>query len=170
MGKLLIGRYGEEPSAESIPMSLKDCHLKLGLRPTNYVSEGEPDFFNESDGAFGKYLVFKADAEDMTGPLWKPGYYLLPVDPGQALNLLKGVDRTPLSGRRRPVQLQAPEDVPPEVLTRAKAWVEQTQSSLMDCECATLEGRVKPPFGLRRQWNVSLGCPKRCQPVLKGSV
>ncbi len=81
MGKLLSGKYGAGPDAESIPLSLKECNQKLNMKPSDFVSEGTPKFFEKDFGAGGRYLLFLADAEDIKeSSVWKVGYYLLPLE------------------------------------------------------------------------------------------
>src|SRR5258706_11359573 len=90
MGKLLSGRYGAEPDAESIALTLKECNQKLNLKPSDFVSEGPPKFFEKAFGAAGRYLLYLADEEDVRGsPIWKRGYYLLPLAAKDVLSALE---------------------------------------------------------------------------------
>src|SRR5882724_5390358 len=90
MGKLLSGRYGAEPDAESIELSLKECNQKLNLKPSDFVSEGSPKFFEKAFGAAGRYLLYLAEEKDVRGsPIWKMGYYLLPLEAKDVLSALE---------------------------------------------------------------------------------
>src|SRR5438477_548985 len=85
MGKLFVGHYGQPPSAESL-VALRDCHQRLGLKPTDFVSEEPPDFYKKARGATGKYLVFQIEASEVANnAFWKPGYYLLPLEAADVL-------------------------------------------------------------------------------------
>jgi len=169
MGKLLSGRYGNEPEAESIELPLRDCHMKLGLKPSDFISVGEPDFFNKAYGASGHYLVYRLHAKEVEGsPLWKAGYYLLPI---QAADVLKAFEKSKLriSGPREylPVEHEDPETViPPEVLKRAHHWTQESQPLFFRCGCDKLQLKIFVPWGLRRRWKARLRCPGRCQPAL----
>ena len=93
MGKLLSGRYGSQPDAESIALSLRDCNQKLNLKPSDFVSEGHPKFFEKAFGAAGRYLLFFAEDDDVQGnPIWRRGYYLLPLE---AKDVLAALDEIP---------------------------------------------------------------------------
>lgn len=165
MGKLLTGRWGEPPEAESVPISLKDCNQKLGMKPSDFVSAGTPTFFEKKHGAAGRYLVFLSDADEVAGsPLWKSGYYLLPIEAIDVLKALKGL-RVDNAGKILPVQVESDETPPAHVQEALDKWVAQCQPLFFKCRCDHLELRVKKPWGLRRRWKVRLRCPDRCQPV-----
>src|SRR4051812_379591 len=86
MGKLLTGRFGQLPEAESVPITLRDCNQRLSLKPSDFISSGLPDFFNQAYGAKGRYLVFQVDDSEVSNnPIWKPGYYLLPLEAAEVL-------------------------------------------------------------------------------------
>src|SRR5688500_9811355 len=81
MGILLSGHYGNPPEAESGRLTLQDCSARLSLKPSDFVSAGEPDFFKKKYGVKGRYLLFKAAEDEVQGsPVWKAGYYLLPLE------------------------------------------------------------------------------------------
>lgn len=165
MGKLLTGHYGEEPEAESISITLGECHQKLSLKPSDFVSEGPPRFFEKSFGTKGRYLLFFMDAKEVAGnPVWRAGYYLLPIEATEVLRALKGVKRAP-TGPILPVRVEAEKAPPPEVQKRVDDWVAQAQPLFFRCTCQYLELDVKPPWGLRRRWKLRLRCPDRCQPA-----
>lgn len=170
MGKLLTGHYGRPPEAESVPLPLADASQKLGLKPSDFVSEGPPNFFEKAFGAPGRYLVFLTEAGEVQGsPVWKPGYYLLPVE---AAGILKALERNRQdaaaagAGRALPVQLEAKATPPPGVQERLDAWVAQAQPLFFKCGCDRLELKLDAPWGLRRRWKARLRCPKHCQPPL----
>jgi hypothetical protein len=171
MGKLLTGRYGNPPGAESTEIALRDCYQRLGMKPTDYVSAGEPKFFKHAFGATGRYLVFLVESAEIgSNPVWKPGYYLLPID---ALDVLKTFDRKhlPDDGRRRlRVDFDAPEGMPADVRERANRFAEESQPLFFKCTCDHLEMKIKAPWGLRRRWKAQLKCPKRCQPALTATI
>src|SRR5438309_11638262 len=90
MGKLLTGRYGAGPEAESISLSLKECNQKLNLKPSDFVSEVPPKFFEKAFGAAGRYLLFLAEDDDVQGnPIWRRGNYLLPLEAKDVLAALE---------------------------------------------------------------------------------
>ncbi len=170
MGKLLTGHYGREPEAESIPLTLTDASQKLGLKPSDYVSEGSPRFFEKAFGAPGRYLVFLADAgETKESPVWKPGYYLLPLEAADVLKALEKNRQNAAAagdGRALPVQLETKTLPPPDVQERLDIWVAKAQPLFFKCGCNHLELKLDAPWGLRRRWKARLRCPKRCQPAL----
>src|SRR6185295_10153645 len=91
MGKLLVGHYGSPPDAESTTISLRDCHQRLGLKPSDFVSAEEPDFFKKSRRALGKYLVFQIHAGEIgNAAMWRVGYYLLPLE---AMDVLRAFSK-----------------------------------------------------------------------------
>jgi hypothetical protein len=168
MGKLLTGRYGSPPDAEStksIPLS--DCNQKLGLKPSDFVSQDDPDFFRKSFGTHGHYLVLQLEPEELKGnPIWKPGYYLLPLG---AIDVLKAFEKdrqapAPASTDRLPLQIEAKATPTDDVLVRAKQWAEKSQPLFFKCGCPHLELRLDAPHALRRRWKARLRCPRRCQP------
>lgn len=166
MGKLLTGRYGDRPEAESMEIPLRDCHQRLGMKPTDFVSQGEPKFFTRSFDAGGRYLVFLLPPEEAAGSgVWKAGYYLLPLS---ALDALKAFGKKPAgsaaSGRRLPVQIECKREIPPEIRQRAERWGEDSQPLFFKCGCDHLEMRLDPPWALRSRWRAKLRCPDRCQP------
>lgn len=165
MGKLLTGHYGESPEAESIPLSLAECNLKLGLKPSDFVSEGEPKFFEKSFGTKGRYLLFHLETKEIAGnPIWKAGYYLLPIEAIDVLKALQGVKRADV-GKILPVKMESKETPPPAIQERIDAWVFNAQPLFFKCSCDFLELQVKAPWGLRRHWKLKLRCPDRCQPT-----
>jgi len=171
MGKLLIGRYGSKPNAESTSLSIKDCHLKWGLKPSDFVSLDTPPFFKDSDNARGMYLVYKAEPEDLgSTPQWRAGYYLLPVDPAAHMNAILGQENVAVSTAKRPVHLESKNDVPPEIQERALAWASHSQTMLFSCACTSLTLKLSSPWSLRRRWEAKLVCPNRCQPALKSVI
>lgn len=169
MGKLLSGRYGEPPEAESYgAISLNECHQKLGMKPSDFVSVGEPEFFNRSFGSKGRYLVFCVDAKEVgSNPIWKAGYYLLPIE---AVEVLKAFERNRKGAgpaNLLPVQLKRLDTpVPDDILKRAEEWGRQCQPLFFKCACDTLSLKLSPPWGFRRRWKAKLQDPGRCQPAL----
>lgn len=173
MGLLLTGKYGNPPEAESGRLSLQDCSVRLGLKPSDFVSVGEPAFFAEKFGTRGRYLVFRVAEEEVKGsPVWKAGYYLLPLD---AIDVIAAMDRG-RSGARASEAKRLPYDVecsvqpPPEVLRRVQQWVDQSQPLFFKCICERLQLRLDPPWGFRRAWKARLRCPGKCQPPLSTVV
>jgi len=166
LGKLLSGRYGEPPRAESVPLSLKDCSQRLGLKPSDFISQGEPNFFKKSFGAGGRYLIFLVEETDVqSSPVWKAGYYLLPLEAADVLKVFLP-EKEPNAGPALPVRVET-KGVPPEIIAdRAKRWAEESQPLFFKCGCDYLELKLQAPWGLRRQWKAVLRCPKRCQPAL----
>jgi len=169
MGKLLTGRYGEEPEAESMEIPLKDCHTRLGMKPSDFVSEGPPKFFRRSFDAGGRYLVFLLNESEAAGnAIWKPGYYLLPME---ALNALKAFGKNAAAGGRKlPVNVECKVEIPPEVGQRALKWSEECQPLFFKCKCDHLELKLDAPWALRRRWRARLRCPDRCQPVMSEAI
>jgi hypothetical protein len=167
MGKLLIGRYGEQPEAESIEISLRDCNQRLGMKPSDFVSADEPDFFRKKYGAMGKYLVFQVSADEIKeAAIWRAGYYLLPLS---AMDVLKAFGRvTPGQGEasKRPVEIESKQPAPAQVLERINRWVVQTTPLFFECHCTELLLKLDPPVLFRRTWKARLTCRKRCQPAV----
>jgi hypothetical protein len=167
VGKLLTGRYGEAPEAESATLTVMECHQRLSLKPSDYVSEGAPDFFNKSYSAKGRYLVFQVDATEVQGnPVWKPGYYLLPIEAAAVLEALSKRRTAGNSERALPVQLESKETPPEQIAALARNWAASSQPLFFKCKCDHLEMRLDAPWGLRRRWKARLRCPNRCQPAL----
>jgi hypothetical protein len=168
MGKLLSGHYGAEPDAESMVLSLKECNQKLNLKPSDFVSEGAPKFFEKAFGASGRYLLFLADEKDVQeSPVWKMGYYLLPLEAKDVLSALeKHKGKSAESGAVLPFEWEEDPEAPEEIKKRATKWAEASQPLFFKCTCKSLRLRLYPPWGLRRRWKVRLRCPKRCQPPL----
>src|SRR6266513_65927 len=125
MGKLLVGHYGEKPEAESIEITLRDCHQRLGLKPSDFVSVEAPNFFQHRLGAKGRYLVFELDKKEIgDAAAWRPGYYLMPLEAADVLRALNQDRAAVRSGEKRPVTLQSKQDPPPDVLDRAQRWAD----------------------------------------------
>jgi len=169
MGKLLTGHFGVPPEAESVPLSLMECNQKLGLKPSDFVSVGAPKFFEKDFGAPGRYLVFLVEeSETKDSPIWKPGYYLLPLEAAEVLKALAR-NRRAASGADPlvlPVQWEAEEMPPPGVKARLDHWVSKCQPLFFTCGCDHLELKLDKPWGLRRKWRARLRCPRKCQPPL----
>lgn len=166
MAKLLTGKYGEEPEAESIEVPLKDCHQRLSMKPSDFVSEGPPRFFRHSFEAGGRYLVcLVSEAEIAGNPIWKPGYYLLPLKAVDALKLFQKGGPALAGQRILPVTVESRAEVPPQVMDRARRWADQCQPLFFKCSCDHLELKLDAPWALRKHWRVRLRCPDRCQPV-----
>jgi len=168
MGKLLSGKYGSGPDAESIPLSLKECNQKLNLKPNDFVSEGAPTFFEKSFGSSGRYLLFLTDEADVKdSSVWKTGYYLLPLD---AKDVLAALDKRKggASGEREilPIDWETQVDSPEHIKAKAMTWARESQPLFFKCVCPRLSLRLYPPWALRQRWKVRLRCPKRCQPPL----
>jgi len=168
MGKLLSGHYGAEPEAESIPLSLKECSQKLNLKPSDFVSEGPPKFFEKDFGAAGRYLLFLTDPREVReSPVWKTGYYLLPLEAKDVLAALeKRRDGATEEQRILPIEWESESGVPAEIREKAMAWANASQPLFFKCICKNLTLRCYPPWALRRRWKARLRCPKRCQPPL----
>ncbi len=169
MGKLLVGHYGGPPEAESIVISLKECHQRLGLKPSDFVSPEEPNFFRKQHRAVGKYLVFYAEPKEVSeAAVWQTGYYLLPLD---AADALKVFDKNKIiqggGGQQRPIEIECKTAVPDDVMKRAQRWNEQSQPLLFQCHCSQLLLKLDAPSLIRRHWKARLTCRKRCQPDLK---
>jgi len=168
MGKLLSGHYGAPPESESIPLSLKECNQKLSLKPSDFVSEGAPKFFDKDFGASGRYLLFQTDDHDLKGAsAWRPGYYLLPLEAKDVLSALKKhrggqADET----RVLPIELEASPETPRDIQHQALEWGKTSQPLFFKCRCDHLELRLYPPWALRHRWKARLRCPKRCQPPM----
>jgi hypothetical protein len=166
VGKLLSGRYGSAPEAESVSLTLKECRQKLGLKPTDLVSIGPPRFFERSFGAGGHYLLFQPDSEEVAdSAVWKPGYYLLPLEAKDVLAALSKHRSGRLAdGRVLPVEWEKESDAPELIKARALKWAMATQPLFFKCGCEVLQLRLQPPWALRKRWRARLRCPKRCQP------
>jgi len=168
MGKLLMGRYGEEPQAEStLPISLRECHQRLSLKPTDYISAGAPDFFNRAYGAKGRYLVFLVEPSEAQGnAIWRPGYYLLPLEAADVLRAFDKNKRGPSEGRALPVEIESKDAVPPEIMALAQRWAQECQPLFFKCKCDHLTLKLTAPWAMRRRWKSRISCPDRCQPTL----
>ncbi len=168
MGKLLSGRYGAEPDAESVDLSLKECNQKLNLKPSDFVSEGPPKFFEKAFGASGRYLLYLADKVDvLDSPIWKPGYYLLPLEAKNVLSALEKHKNAPGEGIKvLPIEWERDTTAPDVIKKKAMDWAIASPPLFFKCVCKKLELRLYPPWALRRQWKARLRCPKRCQPAL----
>ena len=168
MGKLLSGHYGAKPDAESMSLSLKECNQKLNMKPSDFVSEGEPKFFEKAFGASGRYLLFLANEEDVVGsPIWKPGYYLLPLEAKDVLSALdKHKNASAQGGTVLPIEWEKESNAPEQIKKKAMAWAVTSQPLFFKCICKQLELRLYSPWGLRRRWKARLRCRKRCQPAL----
>src|SRR5882724_9510019 len=117
MGKLLSGHYGSKPDAESVTISLRECNQQLNMKPSDFVSEGAPTFFEKAFGAAGRYLLFQADPDDIQGnPIWKVGYYLLPLE---AKEVLAALQKTRKRGDEEntvlPIEWETMVDAPEEI-------------------------------------------------------
>jgi hypothetical protein len=173
MGKLLIGKYGQPPDAESVTISLRDCHQRLGLKPSDFVSSEDPNFFHRRvKGALGRYLVFQLEASEIQdAAVWRPGFYLLPLDAADVLNAFSKQEVARASkGSARPYELESKQPLPDDVLARAQQWAERSQPLLFKCHCAKLVLKMEGPTFLRRYWKARLTCRKRCQPALKSRI
>ena len=168
MGKLLSGRYGFQPDAESVPLSLRECNQKLNLTPSDFVSEGEPKFFKKAFGAGGRYLLFWVPAGEVKdSPIWKPGYYLLPLEAKDVLSALERHKGAALKeGPILPIEWDDEDEAPIAVKERALRWAAASQPLFFRCTCKNLELRLYSPWAMRRRWKARLRCPKRCQPAL----
>ena len=168
MGKLLSGHYGDVPEAESIPLSLKECSQKLNLKPSDLVSEGPPKFFEKDFGAGGRYLLFQTDPADVKdSPVWKSGYYLLPLEAKDVLAALEKHRGGAFEGQRiLPIEWETESNAPAAIQEIAMAWANASQPLFFKCTCKNLTLRCYPPWALRQRWKARLRCPKRCQPPL----
>jgi hypothetical protein len=168
MGKLLSGHYGHPPDAESIDISLKECNQKLNLKPSDFVSVGAPTFFKKAYGARGRYLLFLLPAEELEGnPIWKEGYYLLPLEAADVLDALeRHKGKFQFAAEKLPIKIQYDGTPPPKVVERAEKWADKSQPLFFKCRCTALELELIPPWALRRHWKARLRCPKRCVPPL----
>jgi len=168
MGKLLSGHYGSLPVAESIPLTLKECSLKLSMKPADFVSAGPPKFFEKAFGVKGRYLLFLTDADEIAGSaVWKFGYYLLPLEAKDVLTALsKHKGRIFGDPRIMPVEWEVEPDAPEPVKKRALKWAAESQPLFFTCGCKSLQLRLQTPWALRRRWRARLRCPRRCQPPL----
>ena len=168
MGKLLSGHYGSGPEAESIPITLRECSQKLNLKPNDFVSIGPPRFFEKAFGAKSRYLLFLPDPEEVEGSIvWKPGYYLLPLEAKDVLSALSKVTgRGSAEDRVLPVEWEKDFDAPKSIKEKAMKWATATQPLFFQCGCPCLKLRLQPPWALRRRWRARLRCAERCQPPL----
>jgi hypothetical protein len=168
MGKLLSGHYGAKPDAESIALSLKECNQKLNLKPSDFVSEGAPKFFEKAFGASGRYLLYLADDKDVQGnPIWKAGYYLLPLEAKDVLSALeKHKNASAVGGTVLPIEWEKDPAASEELKRKAIEWAVASQPLFFKCVCKQLELRLYAPWSLRRRWKARLRCRKRCQPPL----
>lgn len=169
MGKLFVGHYGNPPDAESATITLKDCHQRLGMKPSDFVSESEPPFFRKKHGAMGRYLVFLLEPQE-SATVWKAGYYLLPLEAADILKVFNKQQLVEGGAVKRPYQMECKEAPPPDVLKRAERWADESQPLLFDCKCPELTLRLDAPHLLRRTWRIRLSCPKRCMPALKAQI
>ncbi len=168
MGKLLSGRYGSKPQAESFSLSLTECAQKLNLKPSDFVSEGPPQFFEKSFGSSSHYLLFYVSSEDVKDkPIWKTGYYLLPLE---AKEVLAAIER-----RRRgaseeenllPLEWEEEAEAPPPIKDKAMAWGRKSQPLFFLCSCKSLKIRLYPPWAMRTKWKARLRCAGKCQPPI----
>jgi hypothetical protein len=169
MGKLLTGHYGDVPEAESTTISLSDCRQRLGLKPTDFVSGGAPDFFNKAYGTKGRYLLFQVDEKEVVGnAVWKAGYYLLPMEAAEVLRVFqRNQGRGAATGQRiLAVEIESKDTPPDDVKARAEKFARESQPLFFTCKCDHLEMKLSAPWGLRRRWKAKLACPDRCQPTL----
>jgi hypothetical protein len=168
MGKLLSGRYGHSPEAESIPLTLQECHQKLNLRPSDFVSMGSPAFFRKSFGSHGKYLLFQVEPDELQDSVvWKAGYYLLPIDAAAVLEALeKHKRKSGLEGDVLPIEWEEISQAPLAIQQRAIRWAQGCQPRFFKCNCRSLLLRLYAPWAMRRRWKARLRCPNRCQPAL----
>ncbi len=168
MGKLLSGRYGAAPDAESITLSLRECSQKLSLKPSDFVSAGPPKFFEKDFGTSGRYLLFQADAADIKeSAVWKPGYYLLPLEAKDVLIALeKHKGGAGEANRVLPIEWEEVPEAPEDLKEKAMQWGRDSQPLFFKCVCKQLQLRLYAPWGFRRRWKVRLRCMKRCQPAM----
>jgi hypothetical protein len=170
MGKILVGRFGQPPEAESIPISLRDCHQRLGMKPTDFISAEPPSFFEKKvKGAMGRYVVFQAEVtETKDVAVWQTGYYLLPLD---AVDVLKAFNRQDVirggGGTVRPFKIESKKPLTDAVSQWVPQWVERSQPLLLKCRCPELQVTLDAPTFIRKRWKARLSCPKKCQPVIK---
>src|SRR5882672_5076875 len=149
MGKLLSGRYGSEPDAVSISISLRECNQKLNLKPSDFVSEGAPTFFEKAFGASGRYLLFLADREDVKdNPIWKVGYYLLPLEAKDVLAALQKRKGAVVGDAFvLPIEWESDEqEAPTEIKMKAMEWGKASQPLFFKCVCKNLTLRIFPPW------------------------
>ncbi|MFA5975075.1 MAG: hypothetical protein WC859_02805 [Elusimicrobiota bacterium] len=167
MGKLLSGHYGHSPEAEAVDISLRECNQKLGLKPNDFVSEGQPKFFEKSYGTKSRYLLFLLEAAEIEGnAIWKPGYYLLPLEAADVLKALDHKRGNVGDGSILPIEIRTSERPPDGVLARARRWAEESQPLFFKCGCTFLELKLDPPWAFRKRWRARLRCSRRCQPAL----
>ncbi len=166
MGKLLTGRYGELPTAESTAMSLTECAQRLGMKPSDFVSEEEPKFFRKAFGVAGRYLVFVPEEKELVKmPVWKRGFYLLPIDAADVLRVSQqGVAAS--GAPNLPVQLESKVAPPENIAKAAHRWALEAQPRFFKCGCTFLELKLQAPWSFRSKWKATLRCPRRCQPAL----
>jgi hypothetical protein len=105
--------------------------------------------------------------------VWKPGYYLLPLEAADVLKVLeKNREAAYAAGDRRalPIRMEVQENPPPGVQKRLDAWVAKAQPLFFRCGCEYLSLKLDPPWGMRRRWKALLRCPRRCQPAVKSLI
>jgi hypothetical protein len=171
MGKLLVGHFGKKPDAESTTISLSDCHQRLGLKPSDFVSSDPPPFFKHTHGAKGRYLVFELDKKEIgDAAVWRQGYYLLPLEAADVLQAFGKMKRDKTDFEKRPVEVEFKAEPPSDVLERATQWADDSQPLFFNCRCAHLILRLDAPWALRKRWGARLTCKKRCQPPLKSLI
>jgi hypothetical protein len=168
MGKLLIGHFGRPPEAESVTLTLSECHQRLGLKPSDFVSSDAPPFFHKSKGAKGKYLVFELEVKEVQDmAVWRPGYYLLPLEAADVLKAFSKQEAARRGSGKRPYDIVFKKQPPEDVLDRAQRWADESQPLLIQCRCPSLLLKMDAPWAVRRRWSIKLTCEKRCQPPLK---
>ena len=168
MGKILVGHFGKPPEAEAVEITLKDCHQRLGLTPSDFVSLEPPSFFKKAHGAMGKYIVFWADAAEIQdAAVWRAGYYLLPLEAADVLQAFNQKNRPASKDGVREFSVESKTDVPPDILARASRWAVESQPLFFKCHCPSLILKMDSPAVLRKHWRARLTCPKRCVPAMK---
>lgn len=171
MGKLFVGHFGKEPEAESTMISLRDCNQRLGLKPSDFVSVHPPSFFKHARGAKGRYLVFELDQKEIgDAAVWKPGFYLLPLEAADVLQAFGKMKRDKTGLELRPVEVVYKIDPPADVLERATLWANNSQPLFFNCRCEQLILKMDAPWALRKRWGLRLTCKKRCQPAIKSLI
>jgi len=138
------------------------------MKPTDFVSAGPPKFFERAFGASGRYLLFLTDEPEVVGsPVWKAGYYLLPLD---AKDVLSALDKHKGGGVRGgailPVEWEEEPEAEDRLRDKALKWVEECQPLFFKCSCKNLQLRLYAPWAMRRRWKARLRCPGRCQPPM----
>jgi hypothetical protein len=168
MGKLLTGRYGSPPDAESIPITLTQCNQKLNLKPSDFVSSGPPKFFEKRFGSSARYLLFLLEADEVKdNGIWKPGYYLLPLEAKDVLSAIENRRAGAADATVLPIEWEEePKDAPEAMREKALAWGKASQPLFFKCTCKKLTLRLYPPWAMRQKWKSRLRCPRRCQPAI----